>query len=240
MNLPDEVATQREYYARTASSYDEMHLQINNEHQFALAFMLGMLDHLEIRSVLDLGSGTGRVLRHLKQHRPGIHVVGVEPVKELREIGHSQGLGIEELIDGDATCLNLADRSFDLVCEFGILHHIRRPELAVAEMLRMSRKAIFISDSNNFGQGSTSTRLLKQALNRFGLWRAFDLLKTKGKGYTISEGDGLAYSYSVYNNYDQIKAQCECVHMLNTQDGHINPYASSSHMALLGRKRSSA
>lgn len=237
MNMSDEVATQREYYARTASSYDDMHLQANDEHQFALTFLVGMFDLMDVRSVLDLGSGTGRVLRYLKQHRPDIKLVGVEPVKELREVGHLQGLSADELVDGDATRLTFPDGSFDLVCEFGILHHIRRPEMAVAEMLRVSRKAIFISDSNNFGQGAATSRLVKQVLNRFGLWRAFDLLKTGGKGYTISEGDGLAYSYSVFNNYRQIEAQCDRVHVINTRDGHINPYASASHVALLGRKR---
>ncbi len=31
------------------------------------------------------------------------------------------------------------------------------------------------------------------------------LLQTRGRGYTISEGDGLAYSYSVYFSYDYLR-----------------------------------
>ena len=103
-------------------------------------------------------------------------------------------------------------------------------------MLRVSKKAIFISDSNNFGQGSTVARTIKQVINLVGLWKLVDVIKTKGKGYWISEGDGLAYSYSVFSNYKQIRKQCRSVHLLNTRDGSIDPYKTASHVALLGIK----
>lgn len=133
--------------------------------------------------------------------RPELRVVGVEPVKELREMGYNKGVSKDNLIVGDATNLHFRDAEFDLVCAFGVLHQIKDPALAIAEMLRVSSEAIFISDANNFGQGNILARTMKQALNFLGLWKLADLIKTKGKGYTISEGDGLAYSYSVFNNY---------------------------------------
>jgi ubiquinone/menaquinone biosynthesis C-methylase UbiE len=214
-----------------------MHLDEKDEHFFALSFMVGVIDYLGIQSILDIGSGTGRAIQYLKIVRPELRLVGVEPVKELREIGYSKGLSGDELIDGDATNLKFATGEFDLVCEFGVLHHIRNPALAIAEMLRVSNRAVFISDSNNFGQGSISSRLIKQVINLLGLWKFVDLIKTRGKGYTISEGDGLAYSYSVFNNYKQIQNQCENVHLLNTKDGFIDPYKTASHVALLGIKK---
>lgn len=237
MGNSDEVRIQRQYYAGSAHKYEEMHVGEGDEHFFALAFLGATLRQLDIHSILDIGSGTGRAVRYLKKHHPDLKVVGLEPVKELRQIGYSLGLSESELIDGDATKLSFDTSEFDLVCEFGLLHHVPRPEVAVAEMLRVARKAIFISDSNNFGQGSPAIRLIKQLINRFGLWGFANFLKTKGKGYSISEGDGLAYSYSVFNNYDQIKSQCTRVHLLNTRDGAINPYATASHVALLGIKR---
>jgi len=103
-------------------------------------------------------------------------------------------------------------------------------------MLRVSRIAVFLSDSNNFGQGSFPSRAVKQTIRALGLWRFADRIKTRGKGYTISEGDGLAYSYSVFNNFEQIQEQCKVVHLLNTRDGQINPYRTASHVALLGVK----
>ena len=232
-----EIEIQRRYYAETANRYESMHLGQNDEHFFALSFMVGAIDYLGIHSILDIGSGTGRAIQYFKKIRPDLRVIGVEPVKELREIGYSKGLSEDELISGDATNLDFRDSDFDLVCEFGVLHHIRKPDLAVDEMLRVAKKAIFISDANNFGQGSMAARSIKQLINFIGLWKLADLLKTKGKGYMISEGDGLAYSYSVFNNYKQIQKQCKNIHLLNTRDGLINPYKTASHIALLGIKK---
>lgn len=235
-DFTNEVEIQRQYYATTASQYDSMHLSENDEHYFALAFLTAILDYLKIKSVLDVGAGTGRAIAYLKQAKPNLVVIGVEPSKELREMGYAKGIPKEELIDGDATNLGFEDGAFDLVCEFAVLHHIKRPDLAVSEMLRVANKAVFISDSNNFGQGSPLVRLIKQLLNSMGLWKIVDFIKTKGKGYTISEGDGLGYSYSVFDNYRQIQEKCKRIHLLNTQDGHFNLYRTASHVVLLGVK----
>jgi SAM-dependent methyltransferase len=231
-----EVEIQRQYYRETASDYNRMHVSDRDEHFFALSFLASALDYLEAKTVLDVGSGTGRALTYLKQRKPDVRIVGVEPVKELREIGYANGLLPAELVDGDATRLQFQEDEFDVACEFGVLHHIKRPELVVAEMLRVARKAIFISDSNNFGQGSYLARSVKQLLNLLGLWKAADFLKTRGKGYTVSEGDGLAYSYSVFNNYKQIERSCKSVHIFNTIAAGVNPYRSAGHVALLGVK----
>jgi ubiquinone/menaquinone biosynthesis C-methylase UbiE len=232
----DEIQIQRSYYADTAHRYDQMHVNVDDEHSFALRFMVSIIEHLRIESILDIGCGTGRGLLRIRKMMPHIRAVGVEPSAELRQIGHSNGLLETELVDGDAMDLAFGDASFDLVCEFGALHHIPEPSKAVSEMLRVARKAIFISDSNNFGQGSRLSRLFKQVVNAAGLWPLADRIKTRGKGYTISEADGLAYSYSVFNDYRQIRQRCESVHLLNTADAGPNLYRTSTHVALLGIK----
>ena len=228
---------QRRYYAETAGAYNAMHVDEKDEHSFALCLLVAVLDFLQVRSVLDIGSGTGRAIRHIKKLRPELRIVGIEPVRELREVGYSLGMSTGERVDGDATKLRFGAGEFDLVCEFAVLHHIRRPELAVSEMLRVAGKAIFISDSNNFGHGSRAMRSIKQAINFLGLWKMANLLKTRGKGYTMSAGDGLAYSYSVFNNYKQIEAACRSIHLLNTVNGRVDFYKTASHVALLGVKK---
>jgi ubiquinone/menaquinone biosynthesis C-methylase UbiE len=230
------VPIQRAYYAATAQRYDDMHGS-ETQNSLGLAFFLAVIDHLQVESVLDIGSGTGFVLRKLKEVRPGIAVLGIEPSSELREIGYEKGLLESELIEGDAMNLGLQTGSFDLVCEFAALHHIPKPSKAVSEMLRVARKAVFIADCNNFGQGSGLSRFLKQAINAVGLWRTADLIKTKGKGYTISEGDGLAYSYSVFDDYKQIAKACKAVHLLNNEGWGPNLYRTASSVSLVGIKQ---
>lgn len=233
----DEVDVQRRYYADTAKEYNDMHVQEGDEHYFAMALLLSMIDYFKFRSILDVGAGTGRTMLFLKEQRPDLIIKGIEPVEELREIGYRDGLSRDDLTDGDATKMQFAAGEFDVVCEFAVLHHIRKPQDAVAEMLRVASKAIFISDSNRFGQGPLSERLIKQFISNIGLWSAFNLLKTKGKGYHISEGDGLFYSYSVFDNYKQIRRSCKSIHVLNTVDGGYNSYRNAEFIALLGLKK---
>jgi len=234
--VSEEVLIQRSYYRDTANRYDELHLADKGEHDFALAFMLSMIEFLDIRSILDIGSGTGRALLKVKSAYPDLPICGIEPSLELRSMGYAKGLTERELVDGDAQQLNYPDGAFDLVSEFAALHHIPDPGKAVSEMLRVASKAIFISDSNNFGQGGLLSRIAKQTLRSLRLWKIAVFAKTRGKGYLISESDGLAYSYSVFTDYPQISRSCKSVHLLNTVPAEMNLYRSAGFVALLGIK----
>jgi SAM-dependent methyltransferase len=231
-----ETDIQREYYASTADRYDDMHLHVDDEQYFALGVLAGCLPFLQAKSVLDVGAGTGRALRYLAEARPGLTVRGVEPVAELRQRAYAAGISPSELTDGDGLRLDFPDASFDVVCEFGVLHHVRTPDRVVSEMLRVARRAIFISDSNNFGQGSPIVRAGKQALRAFGLWPLANAIKTRGRGYIVTEGDGLSYSYSVFRHDAMLRGACRSVHIINTTPAGVNPYRSASHVAVLGIK----
>ncbi len=226
---------QRAYYASTAASYDDAHIEAA-EHRLGLQIMLAAIRHYAFRSVLDVGSGTGRAVMFVKNEAPALRVVGIEPSPELRAVGYEKGLLPEELRHGNACSLPFEDASFDLVCEFSALHHMAHPARAVSEMLRVARRGIFISDTNNFGQGGPLVRLVKQAVKAVGLWPVADWLKTGGRGYSVSEGDGVAYSYSVFNDWAQIRRQCQLVHVVNTDGAGVNPYRTAAHVAVLGLK----
>jgi ubiquinone/menaquinone biosynthesis C-methylase UbiE len=232
---PKEVQLQRAYYAQTAEQYDGMHSH-EAEHHFALSFLQAAIGFLGAESVLDVGAGTGRTITFLKEQCPSVSVSGVEPSAPLREIGYSKGLSTSELFDGDATRLSLPDASFDIVCEFAVLHHIRDSRAAVSEMLRVARRAVFISDCNNFGQGGVLARSIKQALNAAGLWGVANMIKTRGRGYMSTEGDGISYSYSVFNDYPLLQQHCRSIHVVNSSGAHVSHYRSAPNVAVLAIK----
>ena len=187
----DPVTAQRKYYSDTADAYDFRRLQRPDEHAVALGWLTALIRANRFSGILDVGCGTGHCLRFLKSEGFEIEVKGVEPVKAMRDIATRNGLSAEEIVDADALALPFADLSIDLVCSFGVLHHIADHQKAVSEMCRVARKAVFISDSNNFGQGGAVARAIKQGLRELGLWPIFDFVRTKGKGFHFSEGDGV-------------------------------------------------
>jgi SAM-dependent methyltransferase len=235
-----QIELQRDYYAATADRYEALHVRQNDEHGLALAWLSGLVAHYGAGSVLDVGCGTGRAPLYLQRRQPGLRILGVEPSAELRAIGHAAGIAADALVDGDATRLAYPDDSFDIVCEFGVLHHVENPRRVVAEMLRVSRLGIFISDDNHFAAGSPLATRAKRALNALGLWKAAYRLRTRGRGYRISDGDGLSYPYSVFDDLSFMQAQCDLVQMGNTTPAGTDLYAGAAHMALFGRKRGGA
>ena len=211
------IAIQRKYYTDTASRYDHMHAHEGGADASITKFMYALLRMQEIRSILDVGTATGTGIRDLKQALPEVFVCGVEPVAALVDQAVLCGnIASGPIIQATGEALPFADASFDAVSEFATLHHAANPTAVVKEMLRVARKAVFICDSNRFGQGSLPARLLKLALYKVGLWRAFNYLRTGGKGYVITEGDGLAYSYSVYDSLEPIARWADRVILIPT------------------------
>lgn len=211
----DPAWLQAEYYARTAGAYNSMHVGEADEHAIALGLLSALIVQRRLCSVLDIGCGTGRALHHLKRV-PGLVVHGIEPVKALREIACRNGISPVEITEGSALELPFEDGSFNVVCSFGVLHHIKDHRRAVSEMCRVARRAVFISDSNNLGQGSQGARIVKWALKAAGLWPVFELIRTRGKGYHYSDGDGVFYSYTLLDDVPILRRKFPDVLWLGT------------------------
>lgn len=232
LNMKDGIQRQREYYTRTAANYDAMHVRSDGDHDISCVLMAAFAQHYDLRSIQDVGSGTGRAVSVLSGKLPDRKIVGIEPVLALREVGIAKGLAEESLIDGDATQINFPDSSFDLVCELGVLHHVPNPRKAVKEIVRVSCKAIYLSDSNRFGHGSILGKRVKLLLWKLGLWPLANHLKTRGAGYTYGEGDGVAYSYSIFDDFDYISTQFEKVMVFNLDGTGREPVLGAAHVGV--------
>jgi SAM-dependent methyltransferase len=95
---------------------------------------------------LDTGTGAGTLALALA---PLVReVVGVDVVPELLERARAGAPPNVTFVEADATKLPFEDGSFDLSCSRRTFHHIARPELAVAELARVTAPGghVFVDD----------------------------------------------------------------------------------------------
>lgn len=189
------------YYAHHASDYDAEHGR-DQEHDIALRYIASLSRGLSCASVLDVGCGTGRGISFLTDF--GFDVLGVDPVEEMLLVAARKGVPRERLISGSAEHLPFSDCSFDVVMELGVFHHVQDTQAALSEMLRVCRRAIFLSDENRFSYGGPLRRMATTLLCDMRLFRTAYWASTGGKGYRYSDGDGIAYSFSVWDAYPQL------------------------------------
>jgi ubiquinone/menaquinone biosynthesis C-methylase UbiE len=111
---------------------------------------------------LDAGTGTGALAFALA---PLVReVVGVDLVPELLERARRKAPAKVTFVEGDIERLGFERASFDLGGTLRTLHHVPRPELAVAELVRVTRPGglILVVD-----QIAPSDPLAARELNQF-------------------------------------------------------------------------
>ena len=86
---------------------------------------------------LDVGTGAGALALALA---PIVReVVGVDRVPELLALARERAPANVTFVEGDAEHLPFDDGSFDLAGTLRTLHHVPRPELVLAELVRVTR-----------------------------------------------------------------------------------------------------
>src|SRR6266849_120172 len=207
------IQMQRRYYTGTAAKYECMHAQESADDPMIRKLILSVLRMIDVNSLLDVGSATGRGLQDLAV----------------------------SLLRGSGEAHPFADGSFDVVSELSMLHHVANPGAIIKEMLGVARRAAVIAGCNRFGQGSFPARLFKLFLYKMHLWNTFNFLRTRGKHYQVSEGDGLFYSYSVYDSYDLLMSWADRILALPTSPTHergwLHPLLTSSGVMLVANTR---
>jgi ubiquinone/menaquinone biosynthesis C-methylase UbiE len=102
-----------------------------------------LIDDLEVdyverfgraRDVLEVGCGTGLILRRIQAFARSAQGVDLSP--GMLALARTRGLTV---VLGSATRLPFPDASFDVSCSFKVLAHVREIRTALAEMARVVR-----------------------------------------------------------------------------------------------------
>jgi SAM-dependent methyltransferase len=86
---------------------------------------------------LDSGTGTGALAFALAPHVG--EVVATDTREDYLEAGRAMAPENVRFLEGDATALPFGYATFDIAGCLRLLHHVRRPELAVSELARVTR-----------------------------------------------------------------------------------------------------
>lgn len=192
------VGLMREYYSKTASQYNSWHCDASNKssHNFAVRELLHLMDTIKAKSVLDVCCGTGRATKAMLDS--GYAAKGIDLSAELIAKGVEElKIPVDCLDVGDATKLPYGDKTFDVACILGALHHTARPNNVIAEMIRVSRMGVLISDEGNHLSGGIKSLLI--SLGIFDpLYRlVFRREPRQSRRKCDSDGDGPTFVFSV-------------------------------------------
>src|SRR5690606_7344623 len=86
------------------------------------------------KDVLEVGCGTGLVLRRIARFAKSAKGVDLSP--GMLERARERGL---DVIEGSATALPFEKDSFDVTCSFKVLAHVPEIDLALSERARVTR-----------------------------------------------------------------------------------------------------
>jgi len=97
-------------------------------------------------SAVDVGTGTGALAFALAPHVG--EVVGVDTDASYLDAARELAPENVRFVEGDATALPFGYAAFDIAACVRLLHHVRRPELVVSELVRVTRPGgrLFLSD----------------------------------------------------------------------------------------------
>lgn len=136
-----------ERFDQWSRTYEDSRLQryfFDRVHQAVLALIA---KRVEPRSLLDVGCGTGRLLRDARALWPNAELIGVDPANGMVEVARHLTPGAIFHI-GMAEALPLPDASVDVVLSTISFHHWKDQAAGVREVARVLRPGgyFFLTD----------------------------------------------------------------------------------------------
>lgn len=128
------------YFRRNARKWDEIRT-LHVDDREVERMLLGLMPRPSVEDLLDVGTGTGRILELLGPH--ATHAVGIDLSREMLAVARDKlgraGLGNCAVRQADMYSLPFQSESMDLVTIHQVLHFAERPAAVVAEAARVLR-----------------------------------------------------------------------------------------------------
>ena len=122
-------------FNRQAATYDR---DIKGQHARSLyPFMLKKLSDISFQSALDLGCGTGEMLKLILQKNDQKDLYGIDLSEEMLAVAKSKLPNRVRLFLGDSESLPFPDNSFDVVYCNDSFHHYPAPQNVLMEVHRV-------------------------------------------------------------------------------------------------------
>lgn len=136
----ERAAQASEYFSRNAAEWDEIR-RLHVSEEKVEAALVGLIGDKPIDSLLDLGTGTGRILQLLDgKYRKA---VGVDASRDMLSVARTNldktGTARASVRHGDIFNLPLEGQDFDLITIHQVLHFLDDPQAAVSEAARVLR-----------------------------------------------------------------------------------------------------
>ena len=103
-----------------------------------LGYWLDQMIRPEDQSLLDVGTGDGRLLADLAQRHPRLKIEGIDLL-----VRPDAAIAVRPY---DGTHFPYPDQSFDIVSFVDVLHHTPDPAVLLREACRVARRAVIIKD----------------------------------------------------------------------------------------------
>lgn len=134
----ERAARAQDYFSRNAAEWDELRrLHVSDDD--VEAALVSLVGNEPVDALLDLGTGTGRILQLFEGvYRRG---VGVDASRDMLAVARANldrsGTTRASIRHGDIFNLPLEREEFDLVVIHQVLHFLEHPDAAIAEASRM-------------------------------------------------------------------------------------------------------
>lgn len=87
--------------------------------------------------LLDIGCGTGTLLKEISLKYPSNNLVGIDISKEMLRVAYNKQIENGNLVTGDALHLPFHSRSFDVIVSCNTFHYFYKPEECLREIARI-------------------------------------------------------------------------------------------------------